>query len=261
MSGFPRRAFLTGAMSVLVATPLRPAEAALPQVGARSLALQNIHTGERLAVDYWVDGAYQAEALAAVNYVLRDFRTGDLHVIEPQLLDLLARMRARLETAAPFQVISGYRSPATNAMLRSEREHSGVASKSLHMQGMAIDVRLGTEHWKRCIAWLWRSRRAEWAIIPSPISCMWTWVPSGAGDLGKAGRSIPPPRRVLVAGFRFQMQSYSPRGRYLRAPASCQRRKKGIDTPETFWFSYEGFTVSAPPGGTACLSRPGIMLR
>lgn len=127
----------------LVVTPLKPARAALPQVGARSLALQNIHTGEHLAVDYWIDGAYQPGALAAVNHVLRDFRTGDLHVIEPRLLDVLARIHARLETPAPFQVISGYRSPATNAMLRAESEHSGVASKSLHMQGMAIDIRLG----------------------------------------------------------------------------------------------------------------------
>ncbi len=142
MSGYPRRAFLTGAMTALVAMPLKPAWAALSKGGARSLALQNIHTGEHLAVDYWVDGDYQPDALAEVNHVLRDFRTGDTHVIEPRLLDLLASMRTRLDTTTPFQVISGYRSPATNAMLRSEHEHSGVASKSLHMQGMAIDIRL-----------------------------------------------------------------------------------------------------------------------
>jgi uncharacterized protein YcbK (DUF882 family) len=110
--------------------------------GARSLSFNNIHTGERLAVDYWVDGAYQPEALSEVNHVLRDFRTGDVHMIEPRLLDLLVRIRARLETSKPIQVISGYRSPATNAMLRAEHAHSGVAAKSLHMQGMAIDIRL-----------------------------------------------------------------------------------------------------------------------
>jgi uncharacterized protein YcbK (DUF882 family) len=77
-----------------------------------------------------------------VNHLLRDFRTGQVHAIEPKLLDLLAIVRARLETAAPVSVVSGYRSPATNAMLRGEHEHSGVATKSLHMQGMAIDVRI-----------------------------------------------------------------------------------------------------------------------
>jgi uncharacterized protein YcbK (DUF882 family) len=137
-----RRAFLTGAMSSLVAAPLTPAFAAIDKSGARSLAFNNIHTGERLAVDYWIDGSYQPEALAEVNHVLRDFRTGDVHPIDPRLLDLLARLRTRLETMTPIQVISGFRSPATNAMLRGESEHSGVASKSLHMQGMAIDIRM-----------------------------------------------------------------------------------------------------------------------
>ena len=111
--------------------------------GARSLSFNNLHTGERLAVDYWVDGAYQPEALAEVNHVLRDFRTGDVHMIAPRLLDLLVRIRNRLDTTKPIQVISGYRSPVTNAMLHSAHEHSGVAVKSLHMKGMAIDIRVG----------------------------------------------------------------------------------------------------------------------
>jgi uncharacterized protein YcbK (DUF882 family) len=135
-----RRAFLSGSAATLVTAPFAPAFADSEK--ARSLAFSNIHTGEHLSVDYWINGAYQPDALAAVNHVLRDFRSGDVHVIEPQLLDLLARLRGRLETGAPFEVISGYRSPTTNAMLREAHEHSGVASKSLHMQGMAIDIRL-----------------------------------------------------------------------------------------------------------------------
>lgn len=140
MSRRSRRSFLAGAVTALAATPFAPAFATGEK--ARSLAFHNLHTGEHLAVDYWVEGGYQPDALMAVNHVLRDFRTGEVHPIEPRLLDLLARLRGRLETGAPFEVISGYRSPVTNAMLRGEHEHSGVAAKSLHMQGMAIDIRV-----------------------------------------------------------------------------------------------------------------------
>lgn len=135
---FGRRHFLAGAgASLLVSRPVRANEA-----GARLLAFDNIHTGEKLKVEYWAEGEYLPDALAQVNHVLRDFRSGDVHPIAPQLLDLLSSLRARLETAAPLTVISGYRSPVTNARLRGEHEHSGVASKSLHMQGMAIDIRI-----------------------------------------------------------------------------------------------------------------------
>ena len=137
-----RRMFLAGVTVSFAAAPLVPARASIGPAGARSLSFHNIHTGEHLAADYWLNGAYQPDALDAINHVLRDFRTGDVHQIEPRLLDLLALLRGNLETAQPFEVISGYRSPATNAMLRSEHEHSGVASKSLHMQGMAIDIRM-----------------------------------------------------------------------------------------------------------------------
>lgn len=133
-----RRAFLAGAATATMVG--RPAFADIG--GARTLAFDNIHTGERLAVDYWAGGSYVSEALASIDRLLRDFRTNDVHVIEPRLLDLLVLVRTKLETNAPFSVISGYRSPATNASLRAEREHSGVASKSLHMQGMAIDIRV-----------------------------------------------------------------------------------------------------------------------
>jgi uncharacterized protein YcbK (DUF882 family) len=107
---------------------------------ARSLSFDNLHTGEKLRVDYWTDGAYVPDALHSINFVLRDYRNGEIHVIEPKLLDLLNALHAQLESSAPFSVISGYRSPQTNAMLH---EHSpGVATHSLHMQGMAIDIRL-----------------------------------------------------------------------------------------------------------------------
>lgn len=133
-----RRTFLTGA-AALAASAL-PAFA--DNMPARTLAFNNIHTGEHLTVDYWVEGRYQPDALQSINHLLRDFRTGDIHAIDPQLMDLLAGLRLHLDTTQPFEVISGYRSPATNASLRAEHEHSGVASKSLHMQGMAIDIRV-----------------------------------------------------------------------------------------------------------------------
>jgi uncharacterized protein YcbK (DUF882 family) len=108
---------------------------------ARRLAFRHLHTGETLASDYAVAGRYEAGALAAVNHLLRDFRTGDVHTIDPALLDLLHQLAASVDTTRPFEVISGYRSPVTNAALR--RRSEGVAAHSLHMVGQAIDIRLG----------------------------------------------------------------------------------------------------------------------
>lgn len=132
-----RRRFLAGAgLSLFMPLP------ALAKAEVRSLAFDNIHTGEKLRVDYWANGSYQPDALAAVDNVLRDFRTSQVHPIAPPLLDLLAALRTQLETAAPLSVISGYRSPVTNALLRGAHENSGVATKSLHMQGKAVDIRI-----------------------------------------------------------------------------------------------------------------------
>jgi len=133
-----RRHFLAGAgVSLFV-----PRAARAGDLGARELLFDNVHTGEKLKVEYWANGQYLPDALVEVNRLLRDFRTGQVHPIAPHLLDLLARLRLSLETTQPINVISGFRSPATNAMLRAEHEHSGVASKSLHMQGMAVDIRI-----------------------------------------------------------------------------------------------------------------------
>jgi uncharacterized protein YcbK (DUF882 family) len=135
-----RRRFLLGGAAAAFAGIASPALAALNRKQFRSLALDNLHTGEKIKVDYWVDGSYVRGALHRVNFNLRDFRTGAVHPIDPQLLDLLHALQRMLGTRAAFQVISGYRSPETNAMLREES--SGVAANSLHVQGMAIDVRL-----------------------------------------------------------------------------------------------------------------------
>lgn len=107
----------------------------------RALGLRHLHTGEKLTVEYAVDDHYVPDALAAVNRLLRDFRTGDVHPIDPGLLDLLHQLARRLDTRQAFDVISGYRSPTTNAALR--RRSEGVAARSLHMVGRAIDIRVG----------------------------------------------------------------------------------------------------------------------
>lgn len=106
----------------------------------RSLSLRNLHTDERVAVDYWIDGWYSPDALAEINHLMRDFRTGEVHPMDRELLDLLHRVHNAMESDADFEVFSAYRSPRTNAMLA--RRNSRVAKQSLHMRGMAADVRL-----------------------------------------------------------------------------------------------------------------------
>ena len=105
---------------------------------SRSLSLYNLHTGETLKTTYFADGEYIAGALAQVNFILRDWRENEVKPIDPGLLDLLAGIHRRLETKEPFQIISGYRTPRTNAMLHFRTE--GVAVHSLHLDGKAIDL-------------------------------------------------------------------------------------------------------------------------
>lgn len=129
---------VAGTAVAFIAAPAIAAPRFVPD--RRSLAFHNLHTGENLDLVYWSDGTYHADALRQINHVLRDFRSGDVHAIDPRLLDVLVSVNRGLDSEKPLQVISGYRSPATNALLRSESE--GVAKSSLHMQGQAIDVRV-----------------------------------------------------------------------------------------------------------------------
>lgn len=137
-----RRRFLQFSAGAAAGLLITPAHASLGRHGQRILSLHNLHTGENLVRTYWADGDYLAEPLAEINHLLRDFRTDEAHAMDPQLLDLLYRLQHKVGSTKPFEVISGYRSPKTNAMLRGTSAHSGVAKKSLHMQGKAIDVRL-----------------------------------------------------------------------------------------------------------------------
>jgi uncharacterized protein YcbK (DUF882 family) len=109
-------------------------------VDVRSVSFVHTHTGEKLTAAYWKAGEYQSDVLQQVNHLLRDFRTNDVHVIDPTLLDVLFELRTKVGSQGAFHVISAYRSPKTNEMLR--QSSNGVAEHSMHMLGKAIDVRL-----------------------------------------------------------------------------------------------------------------------
>jgi uncharacterized protein YcbK (DUF882 family) len=137
---FDRRDFLRSASAVALA--LSPMGAACARaVERRTLSFVHTHTGESLSSVYCQNGSYSASGLDSINHLLRDFRTNDIHPIDPRVLDILFDLRSLVNSDEPYQVISGYRSPGTNALLRSRS--SGVAEHSLHMEGRAIDVRLG----------------------------------------------------------------------------------------------------------------------
>ena len=128
----------SGTRSERLASPARPVPG--PDPDHLRLAFTNTHTGEHLDLVYQEGGRYLDDALAAIDHLLRDHRTGDVMPIDRALLDTLASLRRRLGTTEPFHVISGYRSPATNAKLAAAS--GGVARNSMHLQGRAIDIRV-----------------------------------------------------------------------------------------------------------------------
>lgn len=136
-----RRLFLGGGVGIAaglaVTSPLEAAVRAMPE---RALSLYNIHTGESLKVVYWAEGHYIARALTLVNRMLRDHRSGDTHTMDPRLLDVIAATHRRLGNKGAVHIVSGYRSPQTNAMLAAATD--GVAQGSLHMSGKAVDIRI-----------------------------------------------------------------------------------------------------------------------
>lgn len=135
-----RRYFLgfLGASAALAATPMVSAKPA-PERGVRSLSLHNLHTGEKLDADFWIDGQYQSEALAAIDGLLRDHRCDKACSMDRDLVDLMHRLTDTLDSRKPLEVISGYRAPETNAKLRAKGK--GVAKNSYHTRGMAVDIR------------------------------------------------------------------------------------------------------------------------
>ncbi len=141
--GISRRAFLTAGLAATAACflPFKAFAAASKVFFAeRSLSFHNTHTGESIKTVYWTRGAYVSEALADINYILRDYRTGGVKEIDTDLLDLLFALHRKLESTASFNIISGYRSPETNSLLNITS--NGVVINSLHIHGKAIDIRL-----------------------------------------------------------------------------------------------------------------------
>ena len=135
-----RRGFLRGLAGLSALAVAAPARLLADARSERVLSFAHTHTGERLTVPYFAEGEYLADGLVRLEHLLRDHRSGEEHVIDPGLFDLLNDLQLATGTRKPFQVISGYRSPKTNATLR--RAGRGVARRSLHMDGKAIDVRL-----------------------------------------------------------------------------------------------------------------------
>lgn len=122
------------------AIAVRTTSALANTTAERSVAFVHTHTGEELTTVYWKAGRYQPDQLLRVNHLLRDFRTDEVHPIDPALLDVLFDLQSKTDSDRPFQVISGYRSPKTNEMLRHSSD--GVAQHSMHLVGRAIDIRL-----------------------------------------------------------------------------------------------------------------------
>jgi uncharacterized protein YcbK (DUF882 family) len=135
-----RRWFLRSCAGVATGLALPTAFATSQATADRRLAFYNTHTAESVTATYWVQGEYIGAGLDGINRVLRDHRTGEVYPIDPGLLDLLHALQSNVDVNSPFSIISGYRSAKTNAMLN--QNSSGVAKRSLHMRGEAVDIRL-----------------------------------------------------------------------------------------------------------------------
>ena len=139
-----RRNFLGLALSA-VATPVL---AKKQNNQPRTLSLHHLHTDEKIKVAYRIGDRYQRDALFKLNHFLRDFRTGDVAAIDPKLFDLLYDINKRLgHSDGAFEIVSAYRSPRTNAMLRKTSHR--VAKNSLHMSGKALDIRFSSASTRR----------------------------------------------------------------------------------------------------------------
>lgn len=119
--------------------PISAAEAGYMRRPSR-VSFLNTHTGESFSGTYRVGSRYLPEAFERMNYVLRDFRTGEVFPMDPRTVDIIATIQNKVDNGAPVHIVSGYRSPKTNAMLREVS--GGVARNSMHMYGRAIDFRI-----------------------------------------------------------------------------------------------------------------------
>lgn len=144
-TGLSRRALLGAfAATTVAAAPTFSNAAGFLRGGGdiRRIRMYSGRTGERLDMIYWVDGKYIKDAVKEVNHFMRDWRTDQVKEMDLRTIDIMAASHNLLDVDEPYMLLSGYRSPKTNAMLR--RRSRGVAKNSLHMKGQAADLRLAS---------------------------------------------------------------------------------------------------------------------
>jgi uncharacterized protein YcbK (DUF882 family) len=134
-----RRSFVKSSLQLAAVIGLSAPVETFAALTKEQMSFYHTHTGEVLKINYTCTGCAPS-VLDRLNNFLRDFRTGDVHPIDPQLLNILNEIRKKTGSRGVIEIISGYRSPKTNSILRAKS--SGVASKSLHMKGQALDIRL-----------------------------------------------------------------------------------------------------------------------
>lgn len=142
-SGISRRGLLGAfAATAVIAAPTYTNAAGFLRGGGdiRRLRMYSGRTGERLDTIYWINGDYIGEAIREINLFMRDWRNDKAVEMDTRTVDIMAASHNLLDTSQPYMLLSGYRSPETNAMLRSQS--SGVARNSLHMRGQAADLRI-----------------------------------------------------------------------------------------------------------------------
>ncbi len=141
-----RRSFLKTGIAAMAALGCWMPDLAMASTGpaanqvGRQMRLTNTHTGERFVGEYWYNGRYLPDAFGEIKSVMRDHRTGEKFPIDPRLMDILYVLQHRIGNMNTFDIFSGYRSPATNARLHLASH--GVATRSLHMSGQAVDIKL-----------------------------------------------------------------------------------------------------------------------
>ena len=144
-TGMTRRALLGAfaATSIVAAPTYSNAAGFLRGAGdIRRLRMYSGRTGERVDMIYWIEGKYIKDSVKEINHFMRDWRTGQVKAIDLRTVDIMAAAHNLLDANEPYMLLSGYRSPQTNNMLRARGR--GVAKNSLHMKGQAADLRLST---------------------------------------------------------------------------------------------------------------------
>ncbi|MGH1413378.1 MAG: YcbK family protein [Pelagimonas sp.] len=145
LGSFTRRGILGAfAATTVAAAPTYTNAAGFLRGGGdiRRVRMYSGRTGERIDMIYWIEGKYLADAVKEINYFMRDWRTNDVKKIDLRTVDIMAAAHNLMDVSEPYMLISGYRSPKTNAMLRSRS--SGVAKNSRHLRGQAADLRLAS---------------------------------------------------------------------------------------------------------------------